>query len=444
MGIPCVVIAGRPNVGKSSLFNAVYGQRVAIVEETPGVTRDRLSRIMEQDGARFELVDTGGLGLVDTEALADHIHMQIQIAVHQADLVLLVVDAQAGIQPLDEQIARELREAQKDVLLVVNKCDGPRDEMAAAEFYALGYPELVQTSAIHRKGVRDLVGEVIRRLPQSMEAEQEQRQAPVKIAFVGRRNAGKSTLVNQLAQEPRVLVSEIPGTTRDSIDVHLRMGETEFTAIDTAGLRRRKQVKDPIDLYSTSRTRGAIRRADVVVHLLDGPMEIGRLDKQIADHVTSLYKPCVVAVNKVDLAPADVTDEDWEAYVRDRLPGLSFAPMVCISALSGENVIPLVETALALHEQSFVRVPTSKLNAAMQQIDAKQHPPSTGSQFGRIYYATQVDVQPPKIVLFVNEPALITDAYLRYVASELRMRFAFNAIPIQFVVRPRKREHQEG
>ncbi len=448
MAIPCVVIAGRPNVGKSSLFNAICGGRVAIVEPTPGVTRDRISRIVERDGRRFELVDTGGLGIVDTEELAADVHRQIEVAIAHADLVLLVVDVKAGRQPMDEDIARRLRQAGKRVLLVVNKCDTRRDEQGAADFYALGLPDMVPTSVEHRRGIGNLMEMLPALLPEpAEEGDQEggpdgQRAEPVRIAFVGRRNAGKSTLVNQLAQEPRVLVSEIPGTTRDSVDVDFRIGEMRFTAIDTAGMQRRKQVKDSIGFYSASRARGAISRSDVVVHLLDGPMEIGRLDKQIADYVISHYKPCVIAVNKMDLAPG-TTLEEWETYVRDRLRGLAFAPMVCISAQTGQNVMTLLETAVALHEQSFVRAATGELNRAIEEAVTRRPPPSSNTQFGKIYYATQVAVQPPTIVLFANEPDLIDENYLRYLGNRLRGAFAFNAIPIKFVVRGRRREDSD-
>ena len=442
MGIPCVVIAGRPNVGKSSLFNAICGDRISIVEPTPGVTRDRISRVLEREGKRFELVDTGGLGLVDSVELAADIHQQIEVALAHADLVLLVVDVKAGLQPMDEEITRRLRQAGKDVLLVVNKCDMRKDEEAAADFYTLGHKNMVLTSVEHRRGLTSLMEKLIEALPaQAGEAEAPGAE-PVKIAFVGRRNAGKSTLVNQLAQEPRVLVSEIPGTTRDSVDVDFRIGEMRFTAIDTAGVRRRKQVKDSIDFYSASRARQAIGRADVVVHLLDGPMEIGRLDKQLADFVVSHYKPCVIAVNKVDLAP-DTTLEGWNSYVRDRLPGVSFAPLVCISAQTGQNVLTLIQTAVSLHAQSFVRVPTSELNRAIEEAVARRQPPSTGSHFGKLYYATQVAVQPPTIVLFANEPQLIEEGYLRYLANYLRGIFPFDAIPLKFVIRSRRREDED-
>jgi len=437
MAVPSVAIVGRPNVGKSSLFNAIYGSRVSIVEPTPGVTRDRVSRVVERNGVAFELVDTGGMGLHDSVELAEDIQVQILIAIEQADLVLLVVDAKEGLQPLDGEIAARLREAGKQVLLVVNKCDRARDDAAAAEFYALGFPEMVTTSAAHHRGIRELAEKVAAALPPHA-PEQEPSAEPMKLAIVGRRNVGKSTLVNCLAREPRVLVSEVPGTTRDAVDVRFRIGDLEFVAIDTAGLQRRKQVRTAIDFYSGVHARKAVRRADVVVLMTEAPMEIGRLEKQLAGYIASEHKPCVLAVNKMDLAPG-VSHEEFRAYIRDRLPGVAFAPIVFISAVTGQNVMRLVETAQALHEQSFVRVPTSDLNRVMEEATARRPPPSTSSRLGRIYYATQVAVRPPTIALFTNEPGLITENYQRYLAKRLRAAFAYSAIPIRFLVRARKR-----
>jgi GTP-binding protein len=440
MKTPCVAIIGRPNVGKSSLFNAICGRRVAIVEATPGVTRDRISQLVRRDGFAFELVDTGGMGLADTEELAGDIQRQIMFAIEQADLVVFVVDAKDGPQPGDDEISRLLRQGGKSVLLVANKCDGPREEQAAAEFYRLGFPHVHLTSAAHRRGIEDLVRRIAEALPEAPPAEGESPEGqaePMKIAFVGRRNVGKSTLVNFLAQEPRMLVSEVPGTTRDAVDVQFRMGGLEFVAIDTAGLRRRKQVKDSIDFYSTVRSEAAIRRADVVALMLEAPMEVGRLDKQLGDQISSQYKPCVVAVNKVDMAPAPASEEDFHAYVRDRLRGLAYAPIVCMSAQTGQNVVRLIEVARTLHEQSFVRVPTPELNRIMEEVTARRPPPSTSSRHGRIYYAVQVGVKPPTIVLFANEPSLIDENYERYLANALRASCGFSAIPIRFVARSR-------
>lgn len=448
MDIASVVIVGRPNVGKSSLFNAIYGQRVAIVEPTAGVTRDRISRIVKRSGVAFELVDTGGMGLEDAEELAEHIQMQILIAIEHADLVLLVADAKDGVQPLDQDIARQLRDGGKKVLVVVNKCDRPADEDSAAEFYSLGFSEVHAISAVHRRGVAELVEKVAAALPEvsALHGEAAVEAEPMKIALVGRRNVGKSTLINYLAQEPRVLVSEVPGTTRDSVDVRFRIGDLDFVAIDTAGLRRRKQIKDSIDFYSVARSRSSIRRADVVVHMMEAPMEVGRLDKQLADYVCSVYKPCVLAVNKMDLAPG-IAHEDFEPYIRDRLPGVAFAPLVCISAATGENVVELLEIALALHGQSMVRVSTGELNRLVHEVVTRHPPPSASSGIGKIYYATQVAVKPPTIALFANEPAAVTDSYKRYLSNRFREAFDYSSIPIRFLVRGRRRtakqEHTE-
>ena len=293
MHIPSVVIIGRPNVGKSSLFNALCGERVAIVEPTAGVTRDRLSRTIETDGTVFELWDTGGMGLQDSEELADDIERQIRFAVDAADLVLFVVDVKVGRQPMDESIARQLHQAGKDVIVVVNKCDNRKDELGGADFHALGFERVEHVAASHRYGVGDLLALVASLLPEAAPGEElspdgaVERLEPMKIAFVGRRNVGKSTLVNCLAQEPRVIVSEVPGTTRDAVDVRFRLDGLEFVAIDTAGVRRRKQIKDNIDFYSTARARRSIQRADVVVHVLDAPSEVSRLARFTIGEYTS-------------------------------------------------------------------------------------------------------------------------------------------------------------
>lgn len=448
MDIPRVVIVGRPNVGKSSLFNALCGSRVAIVESTPGVTRDRISRMVSHKGCMFELIDTGGLGLHDSEELAADIETQIIVAIEQAELVLAVVDAKVGLQPGDKEIVQALRAADKQMLLVVNKCDSDRDELVAAEFYELGLPELNMTAAVHRRGVRALLDEIVDHIPhvaddpEVLKASDEG--GPMKIAFVGRRNVGKSTLVNFLAQEPRVIVSEIPGTTRDAVDVNFRVGDLEFIAIDTAGLHRRKQIKDNIDYYSSVRAESSIHRADVVVHVLEAPMEIGRMDKQLGAMVAEACKPCVLAMNKMDLAEG-VTIEEFTNYVRDRMRGAHFMPIVYISAVTGEGVPQLVQTAQALHQQSFIRVPTSDINRVIQDAAVRRRPPSTPSRLGKIFYATQVGTKPPTIAVFCNEPKLIDNKnYLRYLSNQVRSAFGYNAIPIRFLVRGRSQAPAES
>jgi len=436
MGMPSVVIVGRPNVGKSSLFNALCGRRIAIVDPSYGVTRDRIAAEVCHDGRSFEVVDTGGIGLHSASQLAEDIEMQITVALEQADLILFVVDVRDGVQPLDRDIASRLRQTGKQVLLVANKCDSPQQDEQALEFFALGFGQPAVASAAHRRGLSALLDELVALLPEGREEGPEAE--PMKIAFVGRRNVGKSTLINYLAREPRVIVSEMPGTTRDAVDVRFRVGDNEFIAIDTAGLRKRKQIKDSVDFYSFARARSSIRRADVVVHMMDAPGVVSRVDKKLAAEVVGGHKPCVLAMNKMDLAQG-VPCERFAEYVHQNLPGMWFAPVVCISALSGDGVLGLLEEVCSLYEQSFVRVPTAKLNEALERIEARRHPPSRGSRPGKILYGAQTAVAPPTIVLFTNYSAVINEGYERYLANQLRAEFEFHSIPIKFLVRARKR-----
>ena len=442
MSVPSVVIVGRPNVGKSSLFNALCGRWIAIVDPSYGVTRDRIAAEARHDGRSFEVVDTGGIGLHSVSELAEDIEMQITVAIEQADLVLFVVDVRDGVQPLDHDVALRLRQTGTQVLLVANKCDSPDQDDRALQFYALGLGEPAVTSAAHRRGLAALLDQVVARLPEAAEERPESK--PIKVAMVGRRNVGKSTLINYLAREPRVIVSEIPGTTRDAVDVRFRVGDTDFIAIDTAGLRRRKQIKDSVDFYSFARARGSIRRADVVVHMMDAPGVVSQVDKKLAAEVVSGWKPCVLVMNKMDLVQ-DVPCERFREYVLANLPGMSFAPVACISALTGDGVLSLLEEVCSLYEQSFVRVSTPKLNEVLEEVEARRHPPSRGSRPGKILYGTQTAVAPPTIVLFTNDSAVVDDNYQRYLANQLRAGFAFHSIPIKFLVRKRRRgKRQEG
>jgi len=441
MKLNSVAIVGRANVGKSSLFNAICGGRVAIVDSAPGVTRDRIAREVSLGGRTVELVDTGGVGMESAAEIVADVEMQIAIAIAQADLVLLVADAQAGVQPLDREIAQWLREADKRVLVVANKAERPRDAQAAVEFFELGFGEPICTSAAHRRGLTELSERILAALPHQQDVPPTP--PALKLAIVGRRNVGKSTLINCLARQPRVVVSELPGTTRDSVDVHFQMGDQHFVAIDTAGVRRKKQLSEPVEFYSQARTRQAIQRADVVLHLMDATDQITRMDRQLADEIISSHKPCVIVLNKMDLVPEGL-EKDFEQYVSGQLPGLRFAPLVCISALTGQHVLELVEVAQELRQQGETRVKTSELNRAVKEIVARRRPASRTNMPGNILYATQVDVLPPTIALFVNDSAHITPDYERYLANQLRNRLPYSHIPIRFVVRRRQRVPNEG
>ena len=439
--LPSVAIVGRANVGKSSLFNAICRERVAIVDARPGITRDRIAREITINERPIELVDTGGVGMESAQEIVDDVEMQIEIAIMQADLVLLVVDAQAGVHPLDKMIAGRLREGQKHTLVVANKSEREIDAQSAGDFYALGLGEPLLTAAAHRWGVTDLCERIVEELPESLGP------APdidaVKLAIVGRRNVGKSTLINRLAREPRVVVSELPGTTRDSVDVRILVGETDFIVIDTAGVRRKKQINESVEFYSQVRTEAAVRRADVVVFMVDAPEEIGKVDKQFAAYIVDNYRPCVVAVNKIDRA-GDVDPAQFDEYVHFHLPNLRFAPVVCISAQTGRRVPALLDMVQGLRSQALERVGTGALNRAMQEITTRKHPPSRGARPGNILYATQVGTEPPTIALFCNDSAKITPDYERYLANQLRQRMPFSSIPIRFAIRRRGGPQEEG
>ncbi len=436
MGFASVAIVGRANVGKSSLFNVICRQRVAIVDPTPGITRVRIIRDVDLGERVIELVDTGGVGMESAREIVEDVAMQIEIAITQADLVLFVVDAQVGLHPLDETIAQRLRGAGKRTILVANKTEREVDKESVSDFYALGLGEPQAISAAHRLGIGDVLERVQAELPESEAAPA--LEAAVRIAVVGKRNVGKSTLINRLAREPRVVVSALPGTTRDSVDVRVRVGDSDFIVIDTAGVRKKKQIDESVDFYSQVRTESAVRRADVVVLVLDAPSDIGKVEKQLAAFVLEHYRPCVIAVNKMDLvkgvAPAEFTE-----YAHFHLPNLRFAPVVCISAETGHRVRVLLEKVKELRAQALARVRTSELNEAMGEITARRRPPSKGNRPGNILYTTQVGEAPPTVALFVNDSVRITPSYERYLANQLRGRLPFSNVPIRFATRRRAR-----
>jgi GTP-binding protein len=443
-----IAIVGRPNVGKSSLFNALCGQRVSIVDSTPGVTRDRVSADIEHAGRTLEIVDTGGRGMGDEEALGEEVNWQIKTAIRRCDAAILVVDARQGIQPLDRRIAQDLREADKPTVVAANKCDNQEQTALAADFYELGLPEVLPISAIHRSGLEQMLDRVTGQLPPAPERGDEEEEPVLKVAIVGRRNVGKSTLINTLAREERVIVSEEPGTTRDAVDVRFRMDDLEFVAIDTAGMRRKKSVKNPVEYYGMTRTIRSIARADAVIHMLAAPNTISRVDKRLAGEIADRFKPCIFAVNKMDLAEG-VSCQDFADYVWDHLPWMWFAPVACLIARTGEGVRELIEAADELHLRSRERMQTSELNDAIAEIQADNPPPSDGNGYGKILYATQAERCPPTFVLFTNRHIRLTDDYRRYLANELRTRCGFEGIPLKLVEResddaPAKQSAESG
>ncbi len=499
MPLPRIVIVGRPNVGKSSLLNMLAQEKVSIVDPTPGVTRDRVAAVIDLEHPAaagpdkpVELIDTGGFGVYTAEgqrfdevgadlgSLTGDIERQIGEAVATADVVLFCVDAQAGITPRDEEIGRLLREGKLGrarsggatggtlappgggeavgsegrralVRVVATKVDGPKWETHAYEFSALGFGEPLMCSAksnYMRRELRDRLYAIVPEIPGEPEP-----QADLRVAIIGKRNAGKSTLVNALAGDERVIVSEIAGTTRDAVDVRFEMDGRSIIAIDTAGLRRKKSFQSRVEWFALDRSKRAIDRADVVLLMLDATEPVSQVDQQLAMMCQKTFKPVVLVVNKWDLAEgrqgADgrpVTAQSYDKYIRREFKGLSFAPIAMMSAASGVNLRGTLDLAFELHEQASHRVGTGELNRVVRGILDQRGPSSKVGHIAKVYYAAQVDVRPPTIVLVVNYPDAFDHNYLRFLDNRLREHLPFEEVPIRVILRSRKQveERERG
>jgi GTP-binding protein len=442
VAVPQVAIVGRPNVGKSSLFNWLARRRIAIVDPTAGVTRDRVCSLIQTDGRFFELVDTGGIGIEDVDNLTAEVERQIQTAMDRAAVVLFVVDARAGQAPLDQEVGQRLRTLNKPVILVANKCDTPELEPGAAEFYQFGFGKPICVSSQQGRGKRELLSRIDRLLPEA-EGPAPSTEVQIKLAIVGRRNTGKSTFINRLAREERVIVSEVPGTTRDSIDIRFERDGKTILAIDTAGVRRKSSLQNDIEFYSMARAQRSIRRADVVLLFMDPRVRISKVDKQLADYVLQEYKPAVFVLNKWDLA-GDLPTGKFGAYVRKIFPSLDYVPMAFISAKTGSNVGAVLKLAEELHQQASGRVGTGDLNRVLRQALEAQAPPLRQNRRPKVYYATQVATNPPTIVLFTNGPELFDNTYQRYLLKTFRDQLSFTDVPIKMYLRRRSREEPDG
>jgi GTP-binding protein len=437
--VPVVAIVGRPNVGKSSLFNWLASRRIAIVDPTAGVTRDRVSTLLKV-GPRFvELVDTGGMGIADVDNLTEQIEQQIALAIDQAHVLLFVVDGRSGITPLDEEVASRLRHVNKPVLFVVNKCDTPTLDPQAAEFYKLGADRLLCVSALQDRGKPELLARINEKLPADAVAESEPKDVALKLAIVGRRNTGKSTFINSLAQSERMIVSEVPGTTRDSVDVRFEQDGLTFIAIDTAGVRKKKSIQNDIEFYSMARAERSIRRADVVLLFFDPRVRISKVDKQLAEYILEQHKPAVFVVNKWDLMRPMPTGKMGH-YFRATFPSLDYVPIAFITAKSGKNVRGLLNLAQTLHKQASARISTGDLNRVLREALLAAPPPLRQNRRPKVYYATQVGSNPPTIVLFTNGPELFDNTYQRYLIKTIRDQLHFNDVPIRLHLRNKRRE----
>jgi len=442
VSLPVVAIVGRPNVGKSSLLNCLVGRRIAIVDAVAGVTRDRISAPVPVGDGWLELLDTGGFGVEDRDDLTGHIAEQIETAMAEAAAILFVVDARDGITPLDRAVAAKLRRQDRPVLLVANKVDRPEQEAELGELTALGFGEALPVSAMHRLGTRPLLEAVAERIGPPGERPP----APaMKLAIVGRRNVGKSTFINALAGADRVIVSEVPGTTRDSVDVRIEMEGRTLLAIDTAGLRKRSKLADDIEYYGRHRALRSIRRADAVLTMMDATEPVGRVDKRLVGYVSDLFKPAVLVVNKWDLAAGRAREAEYGPYLTRALPEVAYAPIVLTSATEGTGVREAVATAGDLIEQARRRVPTSELNEVVQAVTARHAPRSKRStRPPRIYYAAQVATTPPTLALTVNDVKAFDPSYRRYLLNQLRARLPFGEVPIRLLFRGRSGRSRPG
>ena len=482
-----VTIVGKPNVGKSALFNRIAGKRIAIVHDMPGVTRDRVSAETEWHGIPFTLIDTGGISLLKGEKTGDLITqeavMQVELAIQEADVVLFVVDVQNGVTPLDLEVAERLRQANKTVFLVCNKADNADLDGQAYDFAKLGFERTFNVSAIHGRGIDDLIKAVVHTFPaekierrkspasaeDGVEAEELEKIAgPVKIAFVGRPNVGKSSIVNKLTNSNRVIVSPIPGTTRDAVDVPFTVEtdgvKQEYILVDTAGVRKERRVRDSVEFYSIKRTESAIERCDIAVLMLDAAEGILEQDKKVADKIVEAHKACILVVNKWDLMAEGVrkmqeeeaarlakippskrkeedqkklTLTDFGAWVQEKLFFLSYAPVIFTSAANGFNLDRLLEAIRYVADQLKQEIPTGILNRTLASAVEERQPVSAEGSFLKFYYATQIKQAPPTFLLFVNRKELIKETYQKFLAGRLRQTFGYEGCPIFFISRAR-------
>jgi GTP-binding protein len=455
MSKPIVALVGRPNVGKSTLFNRIVGQRRAIVEDVPGTTRDRLYGEAEWNGVVFTIVDTGGLEVVESQkkrapreqpkplstasvGFIEEIREQAEVAIAEADLIIMLVDVLDGLTPADEDVAEVLRRADKPVVVAANKAESEARRQAAYEFYALGLGEVYPISALHGLEVGDLLDQVVAGLPP---VEDEEEPEALKIALVGRPNVGKSSLLNKLLGEERAIVSAIPGTTRDATDTYLTWEGQPVLLIDTAGIRRRGRIERGIEKYSVLRAIKGISRADVVLLLLDAQDLVTAQDAHVAGYILEERRSIIVVVNKWDLIEKDTyTMDAYTKQIRAELRFLDYVPVFFISALTGQRVQKLLPLALQVYQERLRRITTSELNRLVEDATIRHPPPHKAGKRLKFLYATQASVDPPTFVFFVNDTRLVHFSYERYLENQIRRRYSYLGTPLKLVFRSRGRE----
>jgi GTP-binding protein len=437
MSKPIVAIIGRQNVGKSTLLNRLAGRRVAIVEDMPGTTRDRIFADVAWGGASFTLVDTGGLEINPRTAIARGIKGQVEAAIAEADIIIFMVNIRDGVLPADLEIAELLRSSAKPVVLAANKADSPRLESDAAEFYQLGLDEPYVISAYHGRGTAELLEKIISLLPAPELAEPEAEM--LKLAIVGRPNVGKSTLLNALLGEERSIVDDVPGTTHDAVNTLLDFNGQNVLLIDTAGIRRRGRWGAGVERYGIIRALRAIDRADVVLLVLDATEMVTAQDKHIAGYVQEAAKGVVLVVNKWDLVESKGVAE-YNRYIRSQLRFVSHAPILYTSAMLGEEVDRVMPEAFGVYQERLKRLPTTVVNSVVQEAVAAHHPPRVGGRQLKILYATQAEVNPPTFVFFVNEAKLISASYRNYLENKLRKAQGFKGTPLRLIFKNRSKQ----
>ncbi len=447
---PLIAIVGRPNVGKSSLFNRLVGQPIAIVDPTPGVTRDRLLHEARRDGWRFDLIDTGGIGIVDEAKLEQDVYRQVERAINAADRIIFLVDGREGVTHLDRDIAQSLRPLKDRVILTVNKLDHEGLDGELYQFMNLGIGEPVAISATQGYGIDDLLERVCGDLPLAKDdGAYEPDDGRIKVCIAGRRNVGKSSLTNAFVGEERVIVADLPGTTRDAIDVPLERTAPDgtvslYTLIDTAGLRKKNQIEQDLEFYAACRTERAIKRADVVMLVLDAADEVGMVDKKIAHFCEVEGKPTIIVVNKWDLAEKGAAKRsDYVTWLYDRLPGLRFAPVTFTCALT-QNVGETLRLSRELNDENRQRVATAELNKLLEAAEQRRRPKRVNGGQMRIYYGTQAESLPPTFVLFVNRTDWVEPGYARYLENFLRERLPFKRVPLRILFKSRESQFHDS
>lgn len=436
MANPTIAIVGRPNVGKSTIFNRIAGERISIVEDTPGVTRDRIYTTGEWLGREFSIIDTGGIDLGD-EPFMDQIKHQAEIAIDEADVIIFVASGREGITDADELVAKILYRSNKPVILAVNKVDNPEMRNDIYEFYALGLGDPFPVSGSHGLGIGDVLDEAVKHLPNTSEEEDED---TIKFSLIGRPNVGKSSLINAILGEDRVIVSDIEGTTRDAIDTYFESEEGQkFLMIDTAGMRKRGKVYESTEKYSVMRAMRAIERSDIVLMVLNAEEGIREQDKRVAGYAHEAGRGIIIVVNKWDTVKKDTnTMRDFEAEIRDEFQYLDYAPIIFVSALTKQRLNKLPELIETVSMNQNLRIPSALLNDVVMDAVAINPTPTDKGKRLKIFYATQVAVKPPTFVIFVNEEELMHFSYARFLENQIRKAFTFEGTPIKIIPRRRK------